>query len=155
MRMTDKTSEMGDHGSLSTHMFFVSPEAPGQDILAPRLRRAISDEQGDRWVPKAFLTCTRRTDGATIRMAYFHGVEVAAWEIPAPNIGQLSLDNGRLLVAGVEDGEGADATFHFRWDVGTGRLLAFCSTFYFDDREVEGYELYSRLHARINDSVRN
>ena len=154
MRMTDNTSEMGDHGGYSTHMFFVSPEAPGQDLLAPLLR---SEEESQEWRPSAYLTCTRQTDGATVRMAHFHGIEFMSWHNPDPNTGQLSLAGGRLLVAGAEDRqrEGAKATFHFRWDVGTGRLLAFCSTYSYMDREVEGFELYSRLHARLDESVRD
>ena len=156
MRMTNNKSEMGPHASMSTNMFLVSPEAPGQDILAPQLNRAAVEEEG--WSPSAFLTCTRRTDGATIRMAHFNGVEDEYWGTGL-TIGCISLENGRLLVAGWEEDdeeeESYPTSFHLRHDVATGRLLAICSTFYFENREVEGYDLYCRLHARLNDSVRN
>ena len=134
MRMTDKTSEMADHGSLAhmfgEHMFFVSPEAPGQDILAPRLRR-----EEDGWVPSAFLTCTRRTDCATIRMAHFHGIYDGYDWATSDDIKCVSLDNGRLLVAGpLYDGRGDQSAFHLVSDSSTGRLRAICSSFYYDDR---------------------
>ena len=161
MRMTDRTSEMGHHSSMSTNMFLVSPEAPGQDILAPRLRRAISDEEGKRWVPTAYLTCTRRKDGATIRMAHFYGIEDdeevdVYWEYN-PSIRCGSLDNGRLLVAGLEDKPEDEplTTFHLVFDSSTGRLRAICSTFYHNQNEVDGYELYRCLHARLDESVRD
>ena len=149
---------MGDHASMSTNMFLVSPDAPGQDILAPQLIRGAEEEE--RWVPTAYVTCTRRTDGATIRMAHFSGVEEGSWGFGPSGYGRcISLENGRLLVAGwEEDDEEEDSypsTFHLRFDGATGRLLAICATFFFEDREVSGYDLYSRLHARLNDSVRN
>ena len=99
MRLTTDKDEQGEIDSMSTNVFLVSPEAPGQDILAPRLRRASSDE-GERWVPKAFLTCTRRTDGATIRMAHFSGLEEGEYWEYSPSIRCCSLDNGRFLVEG-------------------------------------------------------
>ena len=154
MRMTDRTSEMGHHSSMSTNMFFVSPEAPGQDVLAPLLRGL--DEETE-WAPSAFLTCTRRTDGVTIRMAHFHGIEEESWGMHTGHtIGCISLDNGRILVAGwEEDGEDElyPTSFHLRFDGATGRLLAICSTFYFENREVSHYGLYRCLRARLDESL--
>ena len=160
MRMTDDADEMAQIAHTSTNMFLVSPEAPGQDILAPRLRRAISDEEGKRWVPTAYLTCTRRTDGATIRMAHFSGFEEGEeyWEYSA-SIRCGSLDNGRLLVAGWEDYDedyrDYPSTFHLVHDPSTGRLLAICSTLYHNNNELRGYELYRCLRARLDESVRD
>ena len=150
MRMANDTVQY-----MSTNMLVVSPEAPGQDVLAPLLRRGGEE----RWVPTAFLTCTRRTDGATIRMAHFSGLDSEGFWEHSPNKKGVSLDNGRLLVAGPEDEEQDDessvSTFHLLHDPSTGRLLAICSTFYHNEADVRGYELYSRLHARLNESLRN
>ena len=159
MRMTDNVAEMQEEAYLSSNMFLVSPEAPGQDILAPRLMRALSEQGG--WSPTAFLTCTRRTDGATIRMAHFYGIEDdeevdVYWEYN-PSIRCGSLDNGRLLVAGPEDKPEDEplTTFHLVFDSSTGRLRAICSTFYHNQNEVDGYELYRHLCARLDESVRD
>ena len=159
MRLTTDKDEQGEIDSMSTNVFLVSPEAPGQDVLAPRLRRAISDEEGELWVPKAFLTCTRRTDGATIRMAHFSGLEEGEYWEYSPSIRCCSLDNGRFLVEGPEvepeEGDLSVTTFHLMHDPSTGRLLGICSTFYHNQNEVDGYELSRCLHARLDESLRN
>jgi len=151
MRMANDTVQY-----MSTNMLVVSPEAPGQDVLAPLLRRGGEE----RWVPTAFLTCTRRTDGATIRMAHFSGLEDFEgeyWEY-SPSIRCGSLDNGRFLVEGPEvepeEGENSVTTFHLMHDPSTGRLLGICSTFYHNSNELAGYELYRCLRARLDESVR-
>ena len=110
-------------------------------------------------MPKAFLTCTRRTDGATIRMAHFSGLEEGEYWEYSPSIRCCSLDNGRFLVEGPEvepeEGDLSVTTFHLMHDPSTGRLLGICSTFYHNQNEVDGYELSRCLNARLDESVRD
>ena len=170
MRLTGNSDEMGDFASLAPLMCAASPIAQGQHLITPFLRRAaqMSSDHGhhaaylfiEQWAPTLTLVCTRRSDGAAIKVAVFDSPqdENNALEIYRGR-GILYFDDGELLIQHGRDVYDYHMVLEVAFDEDTGRVEAFCGGVYHSTPDLAGSNmsnemLYALLHARLDESMR-
>ena len=176
MRITGNSDEirvMTHSGELRDFKYFApliaaaSPKAQGQSLIAPWLREAAqapSDQAASRLVlwcaPTLTLICTRRSDGAAIKVAVFDSPqdEHNALEIYRGR-GILYFDDGELLIQHGRDVYDYHMVLEVAFDEDTGRVEAFCGGVYHSTPDLAGSNmsnemLYALLHARLDESMR-
>jgi hypothetical protein len=160
----------GEFSQISSYRLLAEPAGSGHETIAPYLRDAESliDNDGSRhdeaerffneWAPKAYLICTRKSDGAAIRVAAFTPPVVYDHGFDRFGVGSthsISFEPGRFLVA--DDAISHYMTLHAIYDEGTGRVRAFCSTIWKEDDDsttaMSSAWLCALLHARLDDSI--
>ena len=181
MRFTGNSDEirvMTHSGELRDFKYFApliaaaSPKAQGQSLIAPWLREAAqapSDQAASRFVlwcaPTLTLICTRRSDGAAIKVAVFDpcDTELEVYncahdddDMDGNEPGVLCFDHGPLLIKLGHRGPDDYMSLKIAFDQDTGSVEAFgvevCAG---DDDSVMSNEmLYKLLHARLNESTR-
>ncbi len=161
MRLTGKQDEMGGLG-LGPLMFVVSPEDRGQAGTAPLLLGLAAHEDTDgmraffeEWGPTLTLICTRKSDGAAIKVAVFDTPAPGSWGAVDRTDEHviLNFNTGRLLI---QHGRG-EMMLSVAFDQDTGRVEAFTGGVYHtshpsDDMPNEMF--YALLRARLDDSMR-
>ena len=161
MRLTGKQDEMGGLG-LGPLMFVVSPEDRGQAGTAPFLRAlaAYEDTDGmrtffDEWGPTLTLICSRKSDGAAIKVAVFDTPALDSWGAVDRRDEHviLNFNTGRLLI---QHGRG-EMMLSLAFDQDTGRVEAFTGGVYHtshpsDDMSNETF--HALLRASLDDSMR-
>ena len=171
MRLTGKQDEMGGLG-MGPLMFVVSPEDRGQAEVMPWLRALASYEDTDgmraffdEWGPTLTFICTRKSDGAAIKVAVFDpcDTELEVYnpahdddDMDGNEPGILHFKYGPLLIKLGHRGPDDYMSLTITFDQDTGSVEAFgvevCAG---DDDSVMSNEmLYKHLHARLNESTR-
>ncbi len=161
MRLTGKQDEMGGLG-LGPLMFVVSPEDRGQAGTAPLLLGLAAHEDTDgmraffeEWGPTLTLICTRKSDGAAIKVAVFDTPASGSWGAVDRSDEHviLNFNTGRLLI---QHGRG-EMMLSVAFDQDTGRVEAFTGGVYHtshpsDDMSNETF--HALLRASLDDSMR-
>ena len=167
MRLTGKSDEMGGLASLASLMFAASPEDRGQARAMPWLRTLAHWEDLSsamdflrRWGPTLTLICTRKSDGAAIKVAVFDTCLDEDLALDTFN-GRRTLyfNNGRLHIQHGHDVYDYHMTCEVVFDQDTGRVEAFCGGVYHSTPDLAGSNmsnemLYALLHARLDESMR-
>ena len=180
MRFTGNSDEIRvtHSGQLRDFKYFApliaaaSPKAQGQSLIAPWLREAAqapSDQAASHFVlgcaPTLTLICTRRSDGAAIKVAVFDpcDTELEVYnpahdddDMDGNEPGILHFKYGPLLIKLGHRGPDDYMSLTITFDQDTGSVEAFgvevCAG---DDDSVMSNEmLYKLLHARLNESTR-
>lgn len=181
MRITGNSDEirvMTHSGELRDFKYFApliaaaSPKAQGQSLIAPWLREAAqapSDQAASRFVlwcaPTLTLICTRRSDGAAIKVAVFDpcDTELEVYncahdddDMDGNEPGVLCFDHGPLLIKLGHRGPDDYMSLKIAFDQDTGSVEAFGVKVYAgdDDSAMSNDMLYKLLHARLNESTR-
>jgi hypothetical protein len=143
-----------DHEALSACLRRVSQEfAEADDGLFPGDELAQMD-------PLAYMTCTRRRDGASTRVGLFtHMHSVNTNDVMDDSTqGSLYFGHGKLLLTDVP-GEALEITLNIIWDAPSGRVQAFGCHLYVNGEE--GFfdfpeeSFLTLLRARLDESVRD
>jgi hypothetical protein len=174
MRLTGKQDEMGGLG-LGPLMFVVSPEDRGQAGTAPFLRAlaAYEDTDGmrtffDEWGPTLTLICSRKSDGAAIKVAVFDTPSPDSWGavdrsdehiILGFNTGRLLIQHGRIRPGLQQDSYVCDYEMmvSVTFDQDSGRVEAFSGGVYHTEHvsdEMPNEMFYALLCARLDESMR-
>ena len=143
-----------DHEALSACLRRVSQEfAEADDGLFPGDELAQMD-------PLAYMTCTRRRDGASTRVGLFtHMHSVNTNDVMDDSTqGSLYFGHGKLLLTDVP-GEALEITLNIIWDAPSGRVQAFGCHLYVNGEEgffdFPAESFLTLLRARLDESVRN
>ena len=150
-------------------MFFPTA-GPDHEALSACLRRVSQEsaEEADEFPgpklqqmePKAYLTCTRRRDGASTRVGLFRSIHSVNSEGVGDEDteGNLYFHEGKLLLTDVRE-EVLEISLHIIWDASSGRVRAFGCHLYLngehDDEEFPEETFLTLLRARLDESVRN
>ena len=161
MRLTGREDEMGGLG-LGPLMFVVSPEDRGQAVAMVWLRNLASYESTDEmraffeeWGPTLTLICTRKSDGAAIKVAVFDTPASGSWGAVDRRDEHviLNFNTGRLLI---QHGRG-EMMLSVVFDQATGSVEAFTGGVYHTAHasdEMSNEMFYALLRARLDDSMR-
>ena len=142
--------------------FVVSPEDRGQAEVMPWLRALASYEDTDgmraffdEWGPTLTFICTRKSDGAAIKVAVFDTPAPGSWGAVDRTDEHviLNFNTGRLLI---QHGRG-EMMLSLAFDQDTGRVEAFTGGVYHtshpsDDMSNETF--HALLRASLDDSMR-
>ena len=169
MRLTGKQDEMGGLG-MGPLMFVVSPEDRGQAEVMPWLRALAAKDSSDEarafteeWWPTLTLICTRKSDGAAIKVAVFDTPSSDYRDGVAPGslltddrLVILNFDTGRLLIQHGTDICDCDMMISVKFDQDTGRVLSISAGVYYGSGsdEMSNEMFYALLHARLDESMR-
>ena len=109
--------------------------------------------------PKAYLTCTRRRDGAATRVGLFSSIGAVNEHVADEETeGSLYFYHGKLLLTNLH-GEALETTLHIVWDAASGRVRAFGCHLYVNGEDGEEdfpeESFLALLRARLNESVRD
>ncbi len=167
MRLTGKSDEMGALGGLASLMFAASPEDRGQARAMPWLRTLAYWEDSSsamdflrRWGPTITLICTRKSDGAAIKVAVFDTCLDEDLAVDSFNgRGTLYFNNGQLHIQHGYDVYDYHMTLEVVFDQDTGRVEAFCGGVYHSTPDLAGSNMsnemfYALLRARLDESMR-
>ena len=173
-------SELGDV-NLSCGVFTFFPTAgPGHEAFSACLRR-VSQEMAvegngagadfpgrvlEQLEPKAYLTCTRRRDGAATRVGLFSSIGAVNEHVADEETeGSLYFGEGKLLLtpigahtSEVHEVPALEITLTIIWDASSGRVRGFGCWLYVNGED-QGEELpeetfLALLRARLDESVR-
>ena len=173
-------SELGDV-NLSCGVFTFFPTAgPGHEAFSACLRR-VSQEMAvegngagadfpgrvlEQLEPKAYLTCTRRRDGAATRVGLFSSIGAVNEHVADEETeGSLYFGEGKLLLtpigahtSDVHEVPALEITLTIIWDASSGRVRGFGCWLYVNGED-QGEELpeetfLALLRARLDESVR-
>ena len=174
-------SELGDF-NLGCGVFTFFPTAgPDHEAFSACLRRVSQEmaEEGngagadfpgrvlEQLEPKAYLTCTRRRDGAATRVGLFSSIGAVNEHVADEETeGSLYFGEGKLLLtpigahtSDVHEVPALEITLTIIWDASSGRVRGFGCWLYVNG-EHGGEELpeetfLALLRARLDESVRN
>ena len=173
MRLVVKRDEMDKNSNFSSFAFL--PSGQGAENIAPLLREAVVasaegadiEEFKEFHTPRAFMICTRKSDGAAVRVAFWDTDEFDedCWSemnliYPGGRKCMLRFDRGELLIG---HGSSSDydyyMTLNMVFDQSNGRVIAFCSGIFHSTEDLAGSNMsnemfYALLHARLDDSTR-
>ena len=151
-------------------MFVVSPEDRGQAEVMPWLRALAAKDSSDEarafteeWWPTLTLICTRKSDGAAIKVAVFDTPSSDYRDGVAPGslltddrLVILNFDTGRLLIQHGTDICDCDMMISVKFDQDTGRVLSISAGVYYGSGsdEMSNEMFYALLHARLDESMR-
>ena len=164
MRLTGKQDEMGGLG-MGPLMFVVSPEDRGQAEVMPWLRALAAKDSSDEarafteeWWPTLTLICTRKSDGAAIKVAVFD-TPSSDYRDGVDRVDRLvilNFDTGRLLIQHGTDVCDCDMMISVKFDQDTGRVLSISAGVYYGSGsdEMSNDMFYALLHARLDESMR-
>jgi len=173
MRLVVKRDEMDDDSNFSSFAFLPSGQRAA-DNSSPLLREAaVANAEGadieefkEYKTPRAFMICTRKSDGAAVRMAFWDEdcFDEDCWDgmssWPGGGKCMLRFDRGELLIG---HGSSLDydyyMTLNMVFDQSNGRVIAFCSGIFHSTEDLAGSNMsnemfYALLHARLDDSTR-
>ena len=165
MRLISGLDEQLEH--YGKFMFFPTA-GPDHEALSACLRRVSQEsaEEADEFPgpklqqmePKAYLTCTRRRDGASTRVGLFRSIHSVNSEGVGDEDteGNLYFHEGKLLLTDVRE-ETLELSLHINWDAASGRVRAFGCSLYLnsDNEELPEETFLILLRARLDDSVHN
>ena len=150
--------------------FVVSPEDRGQAEVMPWLRALAAKDSSDEarafteeWWPTLTLICTRKSDGAAIKVAVFDTPSSDYRDGVAPGslltddrLVILNFDTGRLLIQHGTDICDCDMMISVKFDQDTGRVLSISAGVYYGSGsdEMSNEMFYALLHARLDESMR-
>ena len=172
MRLVVKRDEMDEDSNFSSFAFL--PSGQGAENIAPLLRKAaVASAEGvdieefkEFHTPRAFMICTRKSDGAAVRVAFWDEdcFDEDCWDdmssYPGGGKCMLRFDRGELLIG---HGSSLDydyyMTLNMVFDQSNGRVIAFCSGVFHSTEDLAGSNMsnemfYALLHARLDDSTR-
>ena len=146
-------------------MFVVSPEDRGQAEVMPWLRALASYEDTDgmraffdEWGPTLTFICTRKSDGAAIKVAVFDTPAPGSWGAVDRSDEHviLNFNTGRLLIQHGTDICDCDMMISVKFDQDTGRVLSISAGVYYGSGsdEMSNEMFYALLHARLDESMR-
>jgi len=164
MRLIAKRTEMGEFNNLSSFTWFPS----GKDNVCPLLREAAvayaedSDILGfvDEKTPRAYMICTRKADGAAVKVAFWDADNIEQEEWSDEGRSLFRFDYGELMIG---HGSSNDYDYHMSlnvvFDRSNGQVIAFCSGVYHSEPELAGSNMSNEmflalLHARLDESTR-
>ena len=155
--------------------FVVSPEDRGQAEVMPWLRALAAHEDTDgmraffeEWGPTLTLICTRKSDGAAIKVAVFDTPASGSWGTVDRSDEHviLNFNTGRLLIQyeRIHPGLQQDSyvcdyemMLSVEFDQDSGRVEAFSGAVYHIAHATDGMSngmFYALLHARLDESMR-
>ena len=174
-------SELGDV-NLSCGVFTFFPTAGAEHEAFSACLRRVSQEMAEDWngagadfpgrvleqlEPKAYLTCTRRRDGAATRVGLFSSIGAVNEHVADEETeGSLYFGEGKLLLSpigahtsDVHEVPALEITLTIIWDASSGRVRGFGCWLYVNG-EHGGEELpeetfLALLRARLDESVRD
>ena len=174
MRVVRHQDEQGEFSRPPAPLIFVPPAGADHGALSACLRSVSQTyaEEGygagadfpggelEQLEPTAFMTCTRRRDGAATRVGMFsriHAVNDVGDE--GETEGSLWFDQGKLLLTNLYsdgDEEVLEITLHIVWDASSGRVRAFGCNFYLNGehghQEFPEETFLALLRARLDES---
>ncbi len=173
MRLVVKRDEMDEDSNFSSFAFL--PSGQGAENIAPLLRKAaVASAEGvdieefkEFHTPRAFMICTRKSDGAAVRVAFWDTdcFDEDCWSemnliYPGGRKCMLRFDRGELLIG---HGSSSDYDYYMTlnavFDPSDGRVIAFCSGVFHSTEDLAGSNMsnemfYALLQARLDESTR-
>ena len=172
MRLVADRNEMGAYNNVASFVLF--PSGQGADNMSPLMRDAsLACAEGtqldtfkDVHMPRAYMICTRKADGAAVKVAFWDTDDVDEDDWAAMAYDQDSsectvrFDYGELMIG---HGSSQDYQYHMTlnimFDRRTSQVLAFCSGIYHSTPDLSGSNMSNEmflalLHARLDESMR-
>ena len=169
MRLISAEEKMGFLAPRGQFAMFPPAEAHGHDIsefLLEANDKYVGDGRlgvaflSDYFQLSAFLICTRKTDGTSIRVVDFHQIDdnSAGFAIQADGAGCIYFINGELFERYEGDALGYEMALQLYFDDSTGRVLGFAPSVFQTARETAASYMdpeifHALLRSRLQDAA--